>query len=173
MWAAHNVMSNGKHWDKETNGGEYLIRYAYNCCLQDIRIKLRCSIKPTSAAITTSTGSTFAPIIGDARVTLGMSFSVLNCIWVVKWVNCSTVPFAALSLRQTGRGNGTQPVSPPMQGTCTAIGWHSHICIGSKSQGWSWQRDQIRRRRWRSCIYIMHAFTTQPGHARHIIPSYK
>ena len=36
-------------------------------------------------------------------------------------VNGSKLPFATLSLRQTGRGNDSQPLSPPIQGTCTAI----------------------------------------------------
>ena len=44
----------------------------------------------------------------------------LNCSWVAQWVNGSKMPFAALSLRQTGSGNGSQPLSPPVQGACTA-----------------------------------------------------
>lgn len=44
----------------------------------------------------------------------------LNCSWAAQWVNGSKAPFAALSLHQTGSGNGSQPISPPIHGMCSA-----------------------------------------------------
>ena len=84
---------------------------------------------PTIAASTISdsksdveSGSTSSPVTdGSAPTTSAEPVSLPNCSWVAKWVNGSKPPFATLSLRQTGRGNDSQPLSPPIQGTCTAI----------------------------------------------------
>ena len=57
---------------------------------------------------------------GRRQVQAAPAVPFLNCSWVAQWVNGSKVPFAALGLRQTGSGNGSQPLSPPILGVCSA-----------------------------------------------------